>query len=159
MILKNCSNIKFENITFGHKGKDPNTSLACDASVLALDNCKNVEIKNCDLFGCGFVGLCAEKSSSITVKDSKIRDCEASAFWLNKCKKVSFINTEMYQNGADERFYRLGHITDSTDTLLSLCSIHDNGGLSEQSGKIASMFMGNAHDLVMDRCRLENNKY
>ena len=70
--INECQNISLVNLVVGHDNYITE-EMDCVAGVLYI--CEStVNITNCDLFGCGLLGLAAEEST-VTVKDSTIRDC------------------------------------------------------------------------------------
>lgn len=65
----NCQNVTLDTLSVGHQDS------WCDAPVLALAGSTGVEILNCDLWGCGYYGISASRSS-FHAKDTVIRDCK-----------------------------------------------------------------------------------
>ncbi len=88
MHFEKCKNVTVENMTMGHTDTGE-----CTGNVIDLYGCKNVEINNMDIYGCGVYGLglwngCAD----ITVNNSVIRDCYYGPFEFNKGKGALTFN-------------------------------------------------------------------
>ena len=67
----NCSNLKLSGLTLGHTDTGD-----CSGSVVGLSACKNVELRDMDLYGCGVIGLeCADGAGDVYAYDCVIRDC------------------------------------------------------------------------------------
>ena len=79
--FENCSNLNLSRLTLGH------TDLgSCSGNVINLHACKNVELRDMDLYGCGEIGLeCTDATSGLSVYDSIIRDCSSGPLQIYDC--------------------------------------------------------------------------
>lgn len=69
--FKDCHDIKLSSMTMGHT--DTGT---CAGNVINFAYCKNIELRNMDLYGCGVSGIGAyDGTNNMLVYDSIIRDC------------------------------------------------------------------------------------
>ncbi len=69
--FENCSGIELSGLTMGHTEAGD-----CSGNVLDFAHCRDVELRDMDLYGCGVYGVCAtDGSGDLTVSDSTIRDC------------------------------------------------------------------------------------
>ena len=67
----NCSNLKLSGLTLGHTDTGE-----CSGSVVGLSACRNVELRDMDLYGCGVIGLeCVDGAGDVYAYDTIIRDC------------------------------------------------------------------------------------
>ena len=66
-----CNNIKISNIFLGHTLKDG----YCTGGVLKFINCSNVTIEDCNIFGCGRIGIDVLNCSNFNIKSSNIYEC------------------------------------------------------------------------------------
>ena len=119
----NCNNIIFENIKAGHG----NSTNGCTRGVITIDGCTNVEINNCDIYGCGYEGI-VSVSSEITVSNTTIRDCSERI--MQVYGRALFTNCIFFGNGYDFSPYDICAaaiiIGDETDLSFVGCDFHDN---------------------------------
>ncbi|MCQ2553940.1 MAG: right-handed parallel beta-helix repeat-containing protein, partial [Clostridia bacterium] len=69
--FKDCDGIKLEKMTLGHLVEPGH----CVGAVVEVDHCKNVDLSDLDLYGCGTYGVEAIDSENVTLKNSIIREC------------------------------------------------------------------------------------
>ena len=75
--FSDCYNIKLSSLTMGH------TEIGnCSGNVLNFTNCKNIELKNMDIYGCGVYGIGAYKGTNNMLVLSGY--CRLPASKLNK---------------------------------------------------------------------------
>ena len=130
-----CENLTIQNLTVGHTETGN-----CIGSVISLRNCKDVNILNCDLFGCGTWGIEAYNVTNLIMDSSIIRDCSQGIMVLNNVSSAYFIHSDFYRNNGavvadystrdihfeDCRFTQNGsHLfIETNDLVLSNCEIH-----------------------------------
>ena len=85
--FEGSSNIRISDLTAGHRKDAPGS---CAGNVFKLQNCGEVTIENCGLFGCGVVGLQAQSCSGFTVRDTEIYECSTSGLSLGDCDHFVF---------------------------------------------------------------------
>lgn len=88
-----CENITIQNLTVGHTETGN-----CIGSVISLRNCKDVNILNCDLFGCGTWGIEAYNVTNLIMDSSIIRDCSHGIMVLNSVNSAKFFHSDFYRN-------------------------------------------------------------
>lgn len=86
LMFKNCIEIKLENLTLGHY-PEPGY---CTGNVILFEDCNQVNIVGCDLFGSGLTGLVATNTHHLTLSKTTIRDCTEQLFELNQCDYLKF---------------------------------------------------------------------
>ncbi|NIA02282.1 MAG: hypothetical protein GWP15_02780 [Nitrospirae bacterium] len=91
--VKNSENVTFENLTLGHT-----TPGTCDGGVLQFNNSKVIRIKNCDLFGCGTVGLGINNVKDFRFDESIIRDCTDGILKMISSSDIRFFKSEFRDN-------------------------------------------------------------
>ena len=114
-----CSDIRIENITFGHTIEQGE----CEGAVLDFDSCRNIDLDGLDLYGCGTFGVAAGHTTGITLTNSIIRDCSYGIIDLNVCSDVIAKDCTFKDN---EGFYMLS-LMDSF-TLFDGCVFTGNEG-------------------------------
>ncbi len=132
--IKDCTNITLSGLIMGHEILSTDY---CSAGVIDISN-SSVSIVDCDIFGCGYVGIVAFSGSSISVENSVIRDCSDSI--------MSISNSNSTFN--DCTFSGNGYL-DPRDCAIWL---QDSSGLHEApapDGKTSAIFTG---------CTFTNNK-
>lgn len=72
--ITGCKDIKIEGCILGHESELAD----CDpgANVVNIMGSCDVDIRQCDLFGCGHVGICCNGAENIDVSQCVIRDCK-----------------------------------------------------------------------------------
>lgn len=85
-----CEKIALKGLTMGHVERG-----GCVGSVIDLAACDGVEIFNCDLYGCGVIGIEASDTDSIKVTRSVIRDCSESLVFMSNVKGATFTDVEL----------------------------------------------------------------
>lgn len=122
MNFMNCENLTLKNITLGHvEGAG-----VCSGGVLYLGNCRGVTVDDCALFGCGTIGVQAEYSDSISVKNTEIYDCSYGASWIIGCYDIRFENCEIFDCAAIGA--GLFAVENSAEIAVINSNIHDNNG-------------------------------
>lgn len=86
----NCVNISLNNLIMGHTPDEA----YCTGSVVLFDDCGNISIIGCDLYGCGTYGFEVYRSPYILVKDSCIHDCSYGCAIVNTGSYAKIMNTE-----------------------------------------------------------------
>lgn len=81
-----CENLSLSGFTAGHS-EAPGY---CAGDVLDLDNCRNIRIDDCGLFGCGVIGICAWNCDDFAVCESEIYECSYQGAGFTNCRNVSF---------------------------------------------------------------------
>ena len=93
--FQKCKKLTIANLTAGHT-KEPGL---CTGGVLYMDECTEINVDTCGLYGCGTIGVFA-----------------------NSCKKLNITNTDIYECS-------YGAITalGGENVIVSGCNIHDIG--------------------------------
>lgn len=92
-----CSNVTLFGFTAGHT-VEPGY---CMGGVLYFRNCDNILTENCGLYGCGILGVQAERSSVITVKDCDIYECSYGGIQMSEVTDVVIENCVFRDLGGD----------------------------------------------------------
>lgn len=71
LLFSGCENIVLSGFTAGHT-KEPGE---CAGGVLNFENCMNVTINDCGMFGCGILGVSAASCTQMTLRKCDIYEC------------------------------------------------------------------------------------
>lgn len=66
-----CNGLRMKNVVMGHTPEQG----VCSGDVICLQNCDDVMVSGCDLYGCGAYGVNASDCGSLTFQNTKIHDC------------------------------------------------------------------------------------
>lgn len=90
-----CWDLRLEGLTLGHT-QEPGV---CAAGVLSLENCEDVRVENCRLFGCGSMGVTARNCEAVTVANTRIDSCSNGAVLADSCLDLRFEDCELCDCG------------------------------------------------------------
>ena len=114
--FKNCNHIILEHLFLGHF---PNTG-QCTGAVLQFENCKNITIKQLELYGCGTYGLIIS-NSDINIHNCKIHNCTHGGILLNETHCI-IDDTEIYD--CKDSLSSIIELNNS-NTIMNNTTIHD----------------------------------
>ena len=98
LMLQDCADVTLEGLTFGHRGVIEG---GCQGDVLRLSGCGEICIRNCELFGCGVIGVNAVGCSRMTLEDCLLRDCSMSALNITECLDFQARDCEILRCGKE----------------------------------------------------------
>ena len=76
LCFQNCENVTVSSLTAGHRKGEPGS---CSGDVLAFESCRDVQVTDCGLFGCGVWGIRANNSVRGEILRTEIYECSAGA--------------------------------------------------------------------------------
>lgn len=126
----NCSAITVEGFTAGHTFEPA----SCAGGVLGFQGSQDILIHNCGLYGCGVVGVWAERSKSIQVANCDIYECSWGGIYMVGCRDVTF-------NGNTIR--DLGQEFDGTWHEGTAFMLHDTANITIDGVKKDDSYIGN----------------
>ena len=88
----NCENISIENLTAGHT-QEPGE---CAGGVLDFQNCNDMSIIDCHLYGCGILGISTANCSNLYVGNTEIYECSQGAIALYATRGAEFVNCDIH---------------------------------------------------------------
>ena len=108
LAFKACSNVTLSGFTAGHT-REPG---ACAGGVIEFRDCDNMTVDNCGLYGCGILGVYAEYSSGIHVKNSEIYECSLGGIEMRDTDNITIEgNTFRDLGGEETNFIGCSNIT------------------------------------------------
>ena len=102
LTLNSCKNVTIDNVHLVHSY---NKEYTCsDANVIAVYNSENITIKNCELNGCGDIGVNIYESDKVTVMNNYIHSNVSSAINITsdskKMTRITIENNRILNNAA-----------------------------------------------------------
>lgn len=85
ILFENCSNIHVAGFTAGHS-KEPGY---CMGGVLGFQNCQDILVEDCGLFGCGTLGVMGVSSKNMQIINCEIYECSVGGVELSNCEEVN----------------------------------------------------------------------
>lgn len=79
--IVNSQNVKIKNIKARHA--DPPAGVFCTGNVIAVDGCRHIVIEDCDLNGCGSIGVYAVITENLTLKRNHIHNNSSYAVQID----------------------------------------------------------------------------
>ncbi len=137
--FRNCDQISLQGLTVGHT----EAAQACEGGVILLEGCVDTAIDNCRLYGCGTIGVCAERCRNLIVSNTDIYHCSAAGISFSEghglsvdcCNIYDCGRTGLYQNAVAAFI-----LYNSPDVMISNCDVHDNYLNSLIQGNAKSYF-------------------
>lgn len=149
--LDGCQNITLRGLVLGHN--PALTEGMCEAGVASIyRGSTNIVFEDCDIFGCGLEGAFIGQDSTVTMRNSVIRDCSRCILEFNVSGRGEFENCSFYGNGSAAWLPALYVSYGVGTATFTNCDFHDNmnPNLMEQgSGNFTfnnCTFSGNAWD-------------
>ena len=94
--FENCGKITLDGITAGHT--EYFEEYQCEGSVLKFSYCQQITIKNCNLYGCGAIGINAVSTSDLYADKTNICDCSYCAVYLFYSQNIRLNECNIYDN-------------------------------------------------------------
>ncbi|MBR6113865.1 MAG: right-handed parallel beta-helix repeat-containing protein [Oscillospiraceae bacterium] len=88
----NCEELQLIGFTAGHT-EAPGE---CSGGVIDLQNCRDVQLEGCRLYGCGVTGVNAWLCSSVWVNRCEIFDCSWCAAYISSCDGFAFTDCDIH---------------------------------------------------------------
>ena len=115
--LENCNNTTIQNLTMAHSPPG-----FCTGGVVKLAFCKNIIVKNCNLYGSGTVGLEIHQTDGLVVEESTVRHCTFGILTARGVTNARFFNVEFSEN---KEYFGL-RIERSTNIAFENCNLTNN---------------------------------
>ena len=99
--FKSCNNVTVSGITAGHT-VEPGY---CTGGVLYYEDCDNVLVNRCGLYGCGILGVRAELCSAIAVTGCEIYECSYGGIQMGNTSGIKIENCSFRDLGGDALYF------------------------------------------------------
>ena len=135
-----CKRITVSNLTVGHTN-----GAYCTGGVLLMENCNDVNIDTCGLYGCGTIGVIGRSCKTLNVTNCDIYECSVGAINALSCEDVLVSGCDIHDIGLKGAAYLLFDIDYGTGFTVYNCKIHDNNAevLLFNSGAEDVVFVSN----------------
>ncbi|MBR3341476.1 MAG: right-handed parallel beta-helix repeat-containing protein [Clostridiales bacterium] len=123
--FRGCSKITVSDLTAGHTEKPG----FCSGGVLLFENCNDVNVEKCGLYGCGTIGVRGLSSEKLNVTDCDIYECSDGAIDATYCEDVFVSGCDIHDHGTRNDSYSpycLFTADFGTRFTVYNCKIHDN---------------------------------
>lgn len=108
LCFENCANVELRGFTAGHS-VEPGS---CAGGVLQFVNCRNELVENCNLYGCGILGVQAFDTSALQIINSTIYECSYGGISLSNTRDVTIGGCDFRDLGGEIfQFYNCSDIT------------------------------------------------
>lgn len=88
--INTCEEIKIDGLILGHDGEIGGCNQ--EAYVVGVSNASDILINNCDLYGCGSIGVNCRVVNGVNINNSVVRDCQLH---------IARGSSNSYNNGSD----------------------------------------------------------
>lgn len=155
MKFVDSENITLDNFTMGHTQGG-----YCTGGVVNLNNCTNVKITSCKLFGSGTYGMEINDSKNITLEKSDVYKCTYGLLVLNNSTNCNFIKTRFRETGE----FDLVTITNCSAVNFKTCVFEKNYTTSNYFFRLDSDYyeegnnQGGSSNITINTCIFRDNK-
>lgn len=151
--FEDCVGVSFEDLVLGH---DTGVAHFCSAPVLTLQRCRDIALRDCELFGCGTEGLVAEQVQGLRMERGEIHTCRNAVLTCRTAKDVSFLGTVF----RDCTLWQPGFVFEACEkVLLADCSVRGLDGLVDGTRDGQMMFLVTMDEAVQfERGRIRGNR-
>ena len=99
--FKACNNVTVSGFTAGHT-VEPGY---CTGGVLYYEDCDNILVNQCGLYGCGILGVRAELCSAIAVTGCEIYECSYGGIQIGNSSGIKIENCSFRDLGGDALYF------------------------------------------------------
>jgi hypothetical protein len=124
LTIDRCKRIEIEGAHLRHL--KPLKEYECHGAVIGIKESIGVTITDCELDGCGAIGVSARDSGELTVDHCHVRNNTFTAFYPHGCDKVKITSSIIRDNGNLVQLYEIREL-DMHDNV-----IERNGGYWEK---------------------------
>ena len=119
-----CEKISISNLTAGHT----NGSDYCTGGVLLMENCNDVNVDTCGLYGCGTIGVTGIACEKLNVTNCDIYECSVGAIRAYGCEDFLVADCDIHDIGVKGEYdgYILFDVLYGKGATVYNCKIHDN---------------------------------
>jgi len=146
LYLSDCEEIRLRNLRFGHL-PEPGE---CIGGVVKIVRSKTVDLNECDLYGCGTVGLDLERAENVVVANSVIRDCNQGFATIEDCRDVVLHACTFRNNAVNSGFT----IENSENVRIVNTVIRDNTKNQYLDAETPMVSSGQSTNVALEGCHI-----
>ena len=120
--IQMSSGVVLEHLTVGHT--KPNKEYECEGAVTCFQGCEDVIVSECELFGCGAVGVQAWNTDELFIYKTDIYEWTYAGVYLEGCADAQMVFCDVH----DCSFLGSGVIVGNTALFLSECTFRNIKG-------------------------------
>lgn len=118
--ISDCQNVRISGCRARHVA--PLAQYNCHGSVLSIRDSKDIQVDNCELNGCGAIGVNARNVQKLKVSNCHIHHNTFNALYLDSCDDVALVGNIIEDNANSLTTYTCGEV------ILSDNLVQRNGG-------------------------------
>ena len=149
--LSNCEEIKLRNLRFGHS-PEPGE---CVGGVVKIVRSRTIDLNECDLYGCGTVGLELDHAENVVVSNSLIRDCNLGFAAIESCRDVVLHNCTLRDNAINSGF----EIGNSDNIRIVNTLFQDNTGNEFFAAETPLVVSNRSTNVALEGCRIMKSPF
>lgn len=119
--FKSCTNVTVSGFTAGHT-VEPGY---CTGGVLYYEDCDNILVNRCGLYGCGILGVRAELCSALAVTACEIYECSYGGIQIGNSSRINIEGCSFRDLGGDALYFY-----ECRDVMVDGQQVSGNGRLS-----------------------------
>lgn len=135
IVIEDCQEVTLSGVRARHVKPLPEYN--CHGSVITVKDSRGIRIENCELNGCGAIGVYA-RQSTISIINCHVHHNTFNAFYFSSCEDASVIGNIIENNANTLQADRCGEI------LWSDNLVRNNGGYWQESRKPGLILSGKA---------------
>lgn len=122
--FEGCKNITVSDLTAGHT-KEPGF---CSGGVLFLENCSEINVDTCGLYGCGTIGVYGFGCEKLNITNCDIYECSDGAVDVTYCTEVLVSGCDIHDIGVKSNYaaYNLFEVNFGSGFTAYNCKVHNN---------------------------------
>ena len=146
LYLSACEEIRLRNLRFGHL-PEPGE---CTGGVAKIVRSKTIDLNECDLYGCGTVGLELDHAENVVVSNSLIRDCNEAFASIESSRDVVLHNCTLRNNALNSGFV----IENSDNIRIVNTTIRDNTKNQFFDAKTPMLRSSRSTNVALEGCQI-----
>ncbi len=147
MRFVSVNNVTIRNITAGHTPAE----YICDEGVLSFKDSTDIKINNCELYGCGSIGLDLLRVKRLDMTNSNINHCSLRAVQIYDSEDINLMKSKISNH---EAYSNIIFVSNSKDVLIEECEMSDNNHF-----RWNFMDVNGKSEVVVNKCKISNNSH
>jgi hypothetical protein len=94
--LEDCDSVHIVNLHMRHV--KPLGEYNCEGAVIRMDQCSNMEVKNCELDGCGAIAVAGDGVKGLQITGCYVHNNTWNAFYLSDCRDALITGNRIIHN-------------------------------------------------------------